>query len=448
MRWIADFVYLLAGLIYLPVALYNALIVGKNRRGWAERFGAVRVRDPGKPRIWIHAVSLGEVNATPRLVEALRRRLPDHDIVVSTTTDTGFARAVQFYGREHVFRFPLDFSLVISRVLKRIRPSVIVLVELEVWYNLIRMATAREIPVVIVNGRLTERSSRRLAWLGRPARFMFERLTWVGAQDAAIAARFRRLGAPADGVEVTSSMKWDTAEVADPVEGADRLAEVCGLDTGRPIWVCGSTGPGEEAMILDAYRKLLDDGTALARSVQGGQQTATGVEQPVLILVPRKPERFDEVARVIQKAGFTCVRRSERRDDGPVEALPDSAVLLGDTMGELRKFYSLARVVFVGRSLVSMGGSDPMEVAALGKPMIVGPHTDNFELPVRALQEADAIRIVGSVDELPSAAAAMLTGESVAAELGSRARGVVIRHQGATDRTADRIARFVKPGAA
>ena len=173
MRWLADLIYVFAGLAYLPVALYQAIVLGKNRRGWGERFGSVPLRDAGKPRIWIHAVSLGEINATPRLVDALRARLPDHDIVVSTTTDTGFARAVQLYGADHVFRFPLDFSLVISRVLRRIRPTLIVLVELEVWYNLTCMATARGVPIAVVNGRLTERSARRLLLLGPFCRQMF-----------------------------------------------------------------------------------------------------------------------------------------------------------------------------------------------------------------------------------------------------------------------------------
>ena len=159
MRWLADIAYLFAGLIYLPVALYHALILGKNRRGWRQRFGGVPTFDPTVPRIWIHAVSLGEINATPRLVAALRERLPETDVVFSTTTDTGYARAVQLYGADCVFRFPLDSSLVVSRVLRRVRPTMIVLVELEVWYNLVRIAARRGIPVAIVNGRLTERSA-------------------------------------------------------------------------------------------------------------------------------------------------------------------------------------------------------------------------------------------------------------------------------------------------
>ena len=163
MRWLADLAYFLAGMLYLPVALYQMVVLGKNRRGWGERFGLVGPFARSKPRLWIHAVSLGEVNCTPRLVSALREDLPDHEFVVSTTTDTGFARAVELYGRERVFRFPLDFSPVISRVLARLAPSLIILVELEVWFNLVRLADRRGVPVAVVNGRLTERSTRRFS---------------------------------------------------------------------------------------------------------------------------------------------------------------------------------------------------------------------------------------------------------------------------------------------
>ena len=439
MRWIADLCYLLAGLLYLPVALYNALIVGKNRHGWGERFGMVRAFAPPKPRIWVHAVSLGEINCTPRLAEELHRRLPDHEIVFSTTTDTGFARAVQLYGRDHVFRFPLDFSPVIARTLRRVDPSLILLIELEVWYNLIRMAAQRGIPVAVVNGRLTTQSARRFRRLGGLLRPMFRKLTWVGAQDEAIAARFRALGVPDDRVDVTSSLKWDSAVIADQIDGDRLLAQAMGMTLERPLWVCGSTGPGEETIILDAYRQLLHGWPTLAHGVQGDLGKGGGIGSPMLAIVPRKPERFDEVARVIEHAGFACVRRSSHADGRDAPETPESAVFLGDTMGELRKFYSLADVSFVGRSLVPMGGSDPMEVAALGKPIVVGPHTENFQLPVTALATADAIRIVESPHDLASVIGTILGGTSLGSALGARAREVVIRNQGATQRTADRV---------
>ncbi len=444
MRWLADVAYLLVGLLYLPVLLYQAIFLGKNRRGWGERFGFVRTFDPTRQRIWIHAVSLGEVNATPRLVEALRERLPDVDIVVSTTTDTGYARAVQHYGPQRVFRFPLDFSLVVARVLRRVRPSMIVLVELEVWFNMVRMATRAELPVLVVNGRLTPRSARRLSRLGSVARSMFADLAWVGAQDEAIASRFRSLGVADDRVDVTSSLKWDSATVVDRVDGADTLAEALGIDPARPLWVCGSTGPGEEVMILEAYARLMNEWATLARGVQANSMRETCTVGPVLAIIPRKPERFDEVARLIERAGFACLRRSAHGEGSRSDPVPERTVILGDTMCELRKFYSLADVVFVGRSLVPLGGSDPMEVAALGKPVIVGPNMENFRLPVEALQAADAIRIVESPDALPAVVGKLLQDYAATAEFGARAREVVINNQGVTGRTADAVARVFR----
>ncbi|UCE61230.1 MAG: 3-deoxy-D-manno-octulosonic acid transferase [Phycisphaerales bacterium] len=444
MRWLADLVYLLAGLAYTPVAFYNALFLGKNRRGWKQRFGTVPRFDPNRKRIWIHAVSLGEINCTPLLVDELHKRLPDYDIVVSTTTDTGYARGVQLFGAERTFRAPLDFSLVVFRSLKRIRPSIIILVELEVWYNLVHLATSRGIPVAVVNGRLTERSARRFRLLGRAGRSMFEKLAWVGAQDEPIAARFRAAGVRDSRVEITSSLKWDTAQVADTVDGAEELAESLGINRGRPLWVCGSTGPGEEALVLDAYDQLLRDWEGLAQSVQGRHAARVHDHgRPILALVPRKPERFDEVARLIERRGFQCVRRSEHMHGSTASPWPESGVVLGDTMGELRKFYSLADVVFLGRTLVPMGGSDPMEVAALGRPLVMGPHTDNFRLPVSALTEANAIRIAESADSLPDLIRSILEDGVLAKALGVRAREVVTRNQGATGRAAAGIVRVI-----
>ncbi len=478
MRWIADAAYLLVGLLYLPVALYQALIIGKNRRGWRQRFGASPRLDPARRRIWIHAVSLGEINATPKLVAALQERLPDVDIVLSTTTDTGYARGVQLYGADRVFRFPLDFSVVVARALRRIRPSLIVLMELEVWYNLTRMATRCGIPVVVVNGRMTERSARRLAQLSPFTRPMFSDLAWVGAQDEAIATRFREAGVAPDRVELTSSLKWDTAAVADHVEGADELSQAMGIDRSRPLWVCGSTGDGEEELILEAYdtlgRNWSDPSHDRIRAATGRERMSSEDRVafaprsdravPLLAVVPRKPERFDEVARLIESRGFTCIRRSAsplnkeglRAVSAPEFAAGESGisasplnkggprgVILGDTMGELRKFYCLADVVFVGRSLVPMGGSDPMEVAALAKPVIAGPHMENFDSPVRALREVGAIRIVDSSPSLAGAVRDLLANPAPAGDMGAKARQVVLRNQGATARTADRLAHLL-----
>jgi len=443
MRWIANIVYLMAGLLYAPVLLYEMVFLGKNRRGWRQRFGFVSQFDPSVKRVWVHAVSLGEMNATCTLVEQLRSKLPDVDIVFSTTTDTGYARGVELYGESNVFRFPLDLSFVVSRVLRRVKPSLLVLVEQEVWYNLLHGARRRGIPVAIVNGRLTERSAGRLARLGGIARSMFSQLTWIGAQDEAIAKRFLELGAPEGKIEVTSSLKWDSANVTDSVDGCDELAAAMGIEKRSPLWVCGSTGPGEEQMILDAYATLLVRDGSSARDLQDDEQRTEAEGRPQLAIVPRKPERFDEVARLIQSAGFDCIRRSKHADGATPVSATGRTVILGDTMGELRKFYCLADVVFVGRTLVPMGGSDPMEVAALGKPIIVGPHTENFAMPVRAFREKGAILEIADASELGGAVGGLLADAGRRETMGEQARSVVIDNQGATERTVDALVRVL-----
>ncbi|MGB9624439.1 MAG: 3-deoxy-D-manno-octulosonic acid transferase [Phycisphaerae bacterium] len=430
-----DCAYGIAGLACLPLLVYQRFVLGKRRGGWRQRFGRLPPRKAGPPCIWIHAVSLGETNATRGIVEAIRKELPDREVVISTTTDTGYARAKELYPDLYVFRYPLDFSWVVRRVLDTIRPAVIVLMELEVWPNLVLLASDRGIAVAVANGRLTEeRTMRRFRKpvVRRLARRMFGRLAWVGAQNATYAERFRELGVPADRLHVTGLLKWDTAQVADTLPGTEALRTATGIavrgphtpDGDRPfLWVCGQTGPGEEEVVLDAYRLLRERWPAMQ-----------------LAVIPRKPERFDEVARLIAKQGWSYVRRSEHPDGaGPPAGRPD--VILGDTMGELRKFYCLADVVFVGRSLVPMGGSDVVEVAALARPIIVGPHTENFADSVAELRAAGAIVVCPTGADDPAAArtlaelvAGLLTGEAAGA-MGLAARRVVQENQGVTQRT-------------
>ncbi len=420
-----DLLYIPLAVLYLPFLLYQMLVLKKNRRGWGQRFGFIRRRCDRRPCVWIHAVSLGEVNAARGLVRQIESRLPSYDIVLSATTDTGYAAAVKQHEPKQVFRYPLDFSLVVRRVMDRIRPDAIVLMELEVWPNLLAAARRRDIPMLIANGRIThERSMRRFSLpVVRPiARWMFRNITAVGAQNEVYADRFRRLGASPDRVVVTGSMKYDTALIADRVPGDDALAQAMGIRRERPLVVAGSTGPGEERMLLSAYRTLL--------SRLPGLQLA---------MVPRKPERFDEIARLIQSEGFACRRRSACADDaqGPSEQdrKDRPTVFLGDTMGELRKFYSLADVVFVGRSLVPMGGSDLMEVAGLAKAMCFGPYVENFQDVAERLLDANAAVRVNGEAELASALGRLLSEPETARTMGGAAQEVVRARRGATAKT-------------
>ncbi len=425
MTLLIDLAYLLGLLVGWPFLIYRRLTRGPSPTPLGERLGGVPSRPVAASCVWIHAVSLGEVNATRTIVAELRRRSPETAIVISSTTRTGLAQARKLYPNLVTFRYPLDLSPIVRRVLWRIRPSVIVLMELEVWPNLISIAHRRGIPVMIANGRVTEgRSMRRFRQpvLRAVARSMFRRIAWVGAQDATYASRFGELGVPRDHVEIVGSVKYDGADLSDRVDGQDELARDMGLDPRRPLFVCGSTGPGEEEIILDAYQRLIEAHPGLQ-----------------LAIIPRKPERFDEVAQLIVRRGYTCFRRSTSAPVVPAGVVEPRPVALGDTMGELRKFYALATVVFVGRSLVPMGGSDVMEVAGLARPVLVGPYTENFAEAVALLEQTGGCRRVNGVNDLFGAIGDLLRHPERVASMGAAGRAAIASRRGATARTVDRI---------
>lgn len=380
---------------------------------------------PGSgPLVLLHAVSVGELNATPSLIRSLAAARPDVRFLVTTTTKTGWERAGELYGdncQVAVARFPLDFSAAVRRLLTAFSPAIAVLMELEVWPNFIAECAHRQIPVSIINGRLTASSFRGYRLLRPLTGKMFAQLTHICAQDQLYADRFIASGADRRHVTVTGTMKFDTAAVQDRVEGDTALSQEVGIQIGAaPVWVCGSTGPGEEELVLDAYRSLLTTTPTLR-----------------LVLVPRKPERFEEVAELIRSAGFLVLRRSRP------EPMDGNPVILGDTMGELRNFYSLADVVFVGRSLVDLGprqhGSDMIEPSALGKPVLVGPFTHNFADAMSRFVAADAIRIIRTQAQLADAIAALLADHAAASAMGHKARRVVQQERGATARHVDLI---------
>ena len=430
MRYLIDFLYLVGIAAYSPVILYRRAAHGRYKGGWDERLGAIRRRNPERPCIWIHAVSVGEVNATRTLVDGLRRRFPEMPVVISATTDTGLARAKSLYGNElDVFYFPFDLSCVMRKAIGRINPAVICLMELEVWPNLARFAGEKGIPVAVVNGRISDGSFPKYLKFRGVVRGMFERVSLVLAQTPEYAERFAALGCAAERVRVTGSLKYDTARTETEVPGASRLAEQINLGRER-LWVLGGTGPGEEAMGLEVFKQL--------RQERGFEELRVGI-------VPRKPERFEDVAGVIEQAGFGYVRYSELHKSGCcVKGKP--TVILGDTMGDLRKFYALASVVFVGRSLVPMGGSDMMEPAALGKFTIFGPHTFNFKQTVDALLAGGGAVEVQDAAGLLSAVRRCLSDREYAAGVAAAGREVIVHHQGATVKTVDAMAELLGRG--
>lgn len=423
MRYLLNCIYVLAIVLYSPKILYRMLRHGRYRSGWPQRMGKLARKHSDKPCIWIHAVSVGEVNATRTLVAALTRQLPDCEVVISATTDTGLARAQTLYGAAHaVFYFPFDLSWVMARAFKKLRPAAVLLMELEVWPNMAAIAQAQNVPLLVVNGRLSDKSFpkyQKIRFLIAP---MFKRVTGVLAQTDEYAQRFIALGCDSGKVRVTNSLKYDTAQTDGTVEGADVLAAQVNLGT-EGLWLAGGTGPGEEKIVLDVFKLLK------AENALGDLRLA---------IVPRKPERFDEVAALIDAAGFGYVRYSElKHADRPVSGKP--TVILGDTMGDLKKFYSLATVVFVGRTLVPMGGSDMMEPTALGKCTLFGPHTFNFKQTVEALRTGQGAIEVTDQTQLAEQVRRCLTDAAFAAQIARNGQCVIRQNQGATQKTVNAV---------
>ncbi len=409
MRWLLDLLYLIPAVVTSPVWLVSMIRTGKIRTDWQGRFG--RVAQPllpkanGAKRLLFHAVSVGEVNAIRQLVDRMAAT-ENVEVVIAVTTDTGFARAKSLWpGKHPVVRYPFDFSWAVSRFLRAVRPDAVALTELEVWPNFAGACARHQIALCVVNGRLTERSFRRyriVRWIMRPA---FASLAFAAVQNENYAKRFCGMGVGVGKVHVTGTMKWDTAQIVDSVDGADQLARDMGIDRTRPLIVAGSTAPGEHELLHAA--------------------TPPGVQ---LLCAPRKPEWFDQTATVLPG----CVRRSNLKSR---ISNPRSDRFLLDTIGELRMAYSLADVVVVGRTFGELHGSDMMEPAALGKAVIVGPAVRDFQDSVDALIAGDGL-VQTTAAELPGVIARLLNDRTERERLASNARQVIIAHQGATERNA------------
>lgn len=420
MRFIIDSLYLLLAAAYSPVVVYRMVRHKRYRRGWEQRFGKVDRRDPWKACIWLHAVSVGEVNAAQTLIAEMEKQFGDFEIVVSTTTDTGYARAEKLFGHKwKVFYFPFDLSRVMRRVFQRLNPSLCLLMELEVWPNFVFTARERNVPVIVINGRISDKSFAQYRKIKRLTQTFFGKINLVLAQTQEYAQRFRALGCPAERVIVTNSLKYDTAQIADRVEGAEALVEQLGL-SGAKFWVAGGTGNDEEKIILDVYRSLSSD---------------ERFADLRLAVVPRKPERFNEVAQLIEQMGLPLVRYSQLKGTADKVDANDKAVILGDTMGDLRKFYSLAGIIFVGRSLVPMGGSDMMEAAALGKCTIFGSHAFNFRQTVDALLEGGGAIQVNNGGDLLATMKKCLSEPAYAKRIAQAGQAIIKQNQGATAKT-------------
>jgi len=415
--------------LFSPVILYRMLRSGKYRDGlWEKLSGAAPHRIGDRPCLWFHAVSVGEVLLLRPLVREMARRRPNWDVVISTTTPTGLAVARRTFPELITFYAPLDFSWATRRAMGRIRPTVLALVELELWPNLIRVAKGSGAKVAIINGRLSARSHRGYRRLRRPLGPTLHLIDVVAAQDEDYARRFIDLGVPVERVSVTGSVKFDGLESDRNNARTRELRAELGLSHADLVFVAGSTMEGEEEAALAAYRAARRDHPRLR-----------------LILVPRHVERFEAVARWLESEGEPVLRRSLLLHGGsPADAGPGSIILV-DTIGELGAVWGLADVAFVGGSLSpGRGGQNMMEPAAYGAAVLFGPHTSNFRETVDQLLSRNAARRVDGPHDLALRLREDLDDPENAAARGEAGRKFVLAQHGASGRTLLELDRLVE----
>jgi 3-deoxy-D-manno-octulosonic-acid transferase len=415
-------------LVLIPHFLFQALAHGKYIGGLRQRLGSVPAIS-GKPVIWLHCVSVGETQAARPLARRLKEEYPHHALVVSTITLTGqnLAREVFRTQAESVFYFPFDWRWSVRRALKATNPAAVLVMETELWPNFLRECKARSIPVALVNGRISRQSFRRYSLI----KFFFERvlasLTIAVMQSQTDAERLQALGMPVARLATAGNLKFDAETGSELIGKTEEFTRRFALNSGTPLILAASTHSPEEEIMLDSLRQLR-------------------TKQPVrLMLAPRHPERFAEVATLLQNSGLSWARRTNATgaDD------PNAAVILLDTIGELPAAYPLADVVFVGGSLVDKGGHNVLEPAASGAAVVTGPHTHNFHAIVELMREAGALIqlpiVAGpaAAQEITNVFQQLLNDAGERAELGRRAKQLVTDNQGAADRTMKLIAPLI-----
>ena len=419
------FFYSLFFRIALPFVLLRLWWIGRTNPEafvrWQERLGYVEAFD--EPVIWVHAVSVGETIAAAPLVKALLRRNPDIPILMTAMTPTGSARARALFGdRVHYAFSPYDTPGAVRRFVGRVRPRALVIMETELWPNMIALSRQREVPIFLINARLSSRSARgyeRVASLVRP---LLRSISWIAAQAEEDAGRFLRIGATPESVSVTGSIKFDV-EVSDEVRAeSSGLRAALGAD--RPVWIAASTHDGEDRQILEAHQQILEH-----------------FPNALLMIVPRHPERFDDVARLIDAMGLSLVRRSQSGSDGGGKV--GREVYLGDTMGELLMLYGASDVAFVGGSLIERGGHNPLEPAAWGIPVVSGPHIFNFETIYDRLDSGQGLFITDSAESLAQCVVHLFSDKSSAQKAGHNALAVVNANRGALEKVVDGIVKRV-----
>jgi 3-deoxy-D-manno-octulosonic-acid transferase len=416
-KFILNALYLLLLLVLGPWILWRIIVQGKNRQGWIHKLtGRIPVRDSRRPCVWIHAVSVGEVNLLPTVVQEFRRQCPEFEFAISTTTRTGFELALKRFPDQIVFYCPFDFSWAVKQVLQRIRPQVLVLTELELWPNLINVTRSHDIPVALMNGRISDSSFRGYQRL----RFLFARivknLDLAAVQTESYASRLADLGLPRERIHVCGNIKFDN--VADCSHGNDRsqsLGQLAGIGGNDFVLLAGSTQENEDRMALAAFQQLHHRFPCLK-----------------LILVPRHPDRCVRLARIIAEQGLSFSFRSRLNS---TSANTDQRILVVDVIGELNDWWGCADVGYVGGSLGGRGGQNMIEPAARGIPICFGTDTSNFRDVVQMLLADQAAVVVENAAQLQQFVCGVIGNPDSAAAMGGRAAELVRSQQGAASRT-------------
>ncbi len=423
-----DLILFLSALVLIPYYLIRGLRQGKVRRGIRQRLGfyAADQLEPLRDKriFWVHAVSVGETRAAIPLVRALKASYPEAALVVSNVTETGHEIASGIREVDHCLYFPFDLSWVVRRVLRRVQPALIAIVETEIWPNFVRVAEANGIPVVLVNGRISDRSFPRYR-LARPlVKPILKRFSALCMQTELDAERIVAMGAPREKVQVTRNLKFDMKAPALSNGQIKELRQQFRISDEVPVWVAGSTHAGEEEAVAEAYRRLL----RLERKL-------------VLVLAPRHPERCPAVADMVRNRGLEVRFRSQLKTaDGPLRA---GEVLIVDSVGELIKFYVLSDLIFVGGSLVPVGGHNVLEGSLVKKPVIFGPYMHNFKEISRLLLEIGGGRRIQDSSELEGAVAEMLEGPKLRLAMGEAGFSLLEKNAGATEQTLGEIRRVL-----
>ncbi|MFA5156875.1 MAG: 3-deoxy-D-manno-octulosonic acid transferase [Candidatus Omnitrophota bacterium] len=409
-----DLIFLIIAVVFLPAYLFK----GKFHKGFLSRLGFLPANLALKQPIWVHAVSVGEAMAVKGLIDALRKKFPGRQLVISSVTPTG-NKVIRDFAVENDFvtYLPLDFSFITEKVVKEIYPSLVIIAETELWPNFILSLSKRGIPVLVVNARISDKSLRGYLWIRQIFKPILNKVDLFCAQSSRDAERLRAIGVAKEKVRVTGNMKFDAMDPAvcppDAAAADAGFKQGIGLAPEAKLLVAGSTHPGEEEIVLGAYRSLSAKFTSLR-----------------LVLAPRHPHRSAEIIKLVVKYGFNPFRVSQLSASSRLPA--EKAVLILDVVGRLKPFYAASDIVFVGGSLIKKGGHNIIEPACFAKSIICGPHMFNFRDIADLFAGSRAFIIVKSGQELEKAAADLLDNPSSAAELGKRARELVAQNQGAT----------------